>query len=77
VSSVDPDGPAADKLLPRSPIGADIITHINDQRVKTSADLTAALKNVKAGDIVSFRVWSIRGDGASAGRIVRLRAVGK
>ncbi|MBI4503122.1 MAG: trypsin-like peptidase domain-containing protein [Gemmatimonadetes bacterium] len=77
VSSVDPDGPAADKLLPRSAIGADIITHINEERVKTLADLSAALRSVKPGDIVSFRVWSMRGEGASGSRVVRLRAAGK
>jgi serine protease Do len=77
VSSVDPDGPAADKLLPRSPIGADIITHVNEERVKTAADLSAALKDVKAGDIVSLRVWSVRSEGPSASHVVRLRAAGK
>jgi S1-C subfamily serine protease len=74
VRNVDPDGPAADKLLPRSPVGADIITHVNEERVKTSADLTTALKNVKPGDIVSLRVWSIRGEGSGASHVVRLRA---
>ena len=75
VASVDPDGPSADRLFPaKSPQGTDIITHVNDQRVKTTADLSAALRGLKAGDIVSLRTYVVRGDGTGTSRIVRLRA---
>ena len=73
VTAVDADGPAADKLLPaRSPGGTDIITHINGQRVKTVNDLNAALKDVKAGEVVSLQTWVVRGPDSST-RVVRLR----
>ncbi len=74
VTSVDPDGPAAEKLFAaQNPQGTDIITHVNGQRVKTVADLNAALKDVKAGDIVSLQTWVARGESSST-RVVRLRA---
>jgi serine protease Do len=74
VTAVDPDGPAAEKLLPASQtaLGADIITHVNGARVKTVADLNTALQDVKPGEVISLQTWVVRRDG-SASRIVRLR----
>lgn len=70
VTGVDPDGPAADK-----PIGPQqIITHVNGQRVRTLADLEAALKDVRPGDIVSLRVYRPQVDSFG---VVRLRAGGQ
>ncbi len=77
VTSIDPDGPAAEKLFPaRSPAGTDIITHLNGVRVKTVAELTAALGDVKAGEVVSLQTWVARRpeQGPSTSRVVRLRA---
>src|SRR6185436_10622553 len=74
VTAVDPDGPAAEKLIPaRSGQGADIITHVNGQRVKTVRELNESLKNVSAGDLVSLRVFRAAG-GSSGSLIIRLRA---
>jgi serine protease Do len=70
VTHVDPDGPAADKAIgPQQ-----IITHVNGQRVRTMADLEAALKNVKPGEVVSLRVYRPQ---ANSFGVVRLRAGGQ
>jgi serine protease Do len=75
VNTVDPDGPAQDRLFPaHSAQGTDIITHVNGQRVKSTADLATALKAVKAGEVVSLQTYVVRGDGTGTSRIVRLRA---
>lgn len=75
VVDVDPDGPAADKLFPRrSGQGTDIITHVNGARVKTVADLSAALKSVRPGEIVSLRTYLVAPTGdQGVSRVIRLR----
>jgi len=78
ITGIDPDGPARDK--PLVPANArrgwvDIITHVNDQRVRTTADMDAALEEVEPGDIVTLRVYQVQGNQAVTS-IVRLRAAG-
>jgi len=75
IRSVDPDGPSADKLMPRDfPAGTDIITHVDGKRVKTVPELDDALKGVKAGDVVSLRTFNVPGsDDRGSQRIVRVR----
>ena len=73
---VDPNGPARGKALaPASPQQGvlDIITHVNDQRVRTVSELEDALGNVLAGSIVSLRVHQVRGS-TGGSSVVRLRA---
>ncbi|MBI2537397.1 MAG: Do family serine endopeptidase [Gemmatimonadetes bacterium] len=63
VTSVDPDGPAAEKGIgPRM-----IITHVNGQRVRTMGEFEKAMEPVKKGDVVSLQIWST---------VIRLRAGG-
>jgi serine protease Do len=72
ITDVDPDGPAADKGLgPRQ-----IITHVNNERMRTLADLREALSGVQEGDIVSLRVYLLPGDPSQPGQsvVVRMRA---
>ena len=76
IVSVDPNGPARGKVLaPASPRQGvlDIITHVNDQRVRTVSELEDALRTVPAGSIVSLRVHQVRG-GTGGSSVVRLRA---
>jgi serine protease Do len=73
ITSVDPDGPAAEKGLgPQL-----IITHVNGQRVRTMDDFAAAMTNVKKGDIVSLQIYAMGANGGQgASTVVRLRAGG-
>src|SRR5262249_16808057 len=74
VTAVDPDGPAAEKLIPaRSGQGADIITHVNGQRVRTARELNESLKGISTGDLISLRVYRAAG-GSSGSLVIRLRA---
>ena len=76
VTSVDQDGPAADKLVaaessPRSP---DVITHINGEKVATVEDLNRTLRNTKPGEVISLRVYNQQMDQQRGGsRVVRMR----
>ncbi|HWP38270.1 MAG TPA: Do family serine endopeptidase [Gemmatimonadales bacterium] len=74
ITGVDPDGPAADKGLgPRQ-----IVTHVNNERVRSIAELRQILKDVKPGDVVSLRVYLLPADPSQPGQsvVVRLRAGG-
>ena len=75
VTSVDPEGPAGEKLVPEGvPQGPDIITYVNDIRVKTVPQLNEVLKTTRPGEVVSLRVLNeqLGGNGGSS-RIVRMR----
>jgi len=50
--------------------GPDIILDLEGKPVKTPADLRQALKNYKAGDIVSLRIYNTQ---AKNRRIERIR----
>jgi serine protease Do len=75
ISSIDQDGPAADKagqgLLPRA-----IITHVNGERVRTMPEFQKAMAGVKKGDVVSLQLSIMGQNGQWASSVVRLRAGG-
>ena len=74
ITAVDPDGPAADKGLgPRQ-----IITHVNNERVRSVAELRQILGGVRGGDVVSLRIFLPPVDPSVQGQsvVVRLRAAG-
>jgi len=76
VTAVDPDGPAADKLVPAesSPRSPDVITHVNGNKVATVEDLNRALQSTQAGEVISLRVYNQQMDQQRGGsRIVRMR----
>jgi serine protease Do len=73
VTSVAPDGPAYQKLLPPDEGGPDIILKVNGQPVRTRAEFRKALEPVKAGNIVTLHVYGA-GPRLGAQRVVRLRA---
>jgi S1-C subfamily serine protease len=77
ITGIDPDGPARDKQL--FPADArrgflEIVTHVNDDRVRTVDELNDALANVEPGDIVMLKIYQVRGNQAPVTRVVRLRA---
>ena len=76
IAGVDPNGPARGKALaaasPRQGV-LDIVTHVNDRRVRTIDELEDALVAVPVGSIVSLRVFQWRGN-AGQSSVVRLRA---
>jgi serine protease Do len=74
ITSVDPNGPAADKGLgPRQ-----IITHVNGESVRSIAELRQVLNDVRAGEVVSLRIYLPGADASQPGQsvVVRLRAAG-
>ena len=68
VADIDPEGPAYDFL-----IRGEIITHVEGERVRTEADLAAALEPVRPGQIISVRTALIRGSADVRTRTVRFR----
>jgi serine protease Do len=77
VADVDPDGPAASKLVPWQPgEGGDIITNVNGQRVRTEGDLADALRGSKPGDIVELQLYRVIRGIEPATRFLRMRVAG-
>jgi serine protease Do len=78
VTAVDPNGPARNRIFP--PVTQrgwlDIITHVNGERVQTEAEFDEAVRTVQPNEVVSLRVYSLRGETGQS-RIVRLRAGGE
>ena len=77
ITGIDPNGPAHNK--PLFPADArrgvlDIITHLNDDRIRTVDELNEALAGVEPGDIVTLRIYQVLRDQPPTTRIVRLRA---
>lgn len=66
VTDVSRDGTAFGKLFPD-----DIITHIEDGRIRTEQDLDAVLTSASSGDILSVRVVNVGGEPRA--RLVRVR----
>jgi serine protease Do len=74
VTDVAPQGPAAGKLFPPSQGATDIILKIDGQPVRSRADLRAALRKVKSGDIATLVVFTLPGDGSEGRqRVARIR----
>ena len=77
ITGIDPNGPAHNK--PLFPADArrgvlDIITHLNDDRIRTVDELNEALADVEPGDIVTLRIYQVLRDQPPTTRIVRLKA---
>ena len=71
IESVDPDGPARDQLVRRW-----AITHVNEIRVHSESDLTAALRDVQPNEVFQIRIAAPGQGGTINRRTVRLRAGG-
>ncbi len=71
VTEVSPDGPAFRRLVGTDDQGGpDIILGVNGQPTRTRAELRAALRGLKTGDIVTLQVFNYS---TGAQRVVRLR----
>ena len=70
VTAVTAGGPAYGEVAGPDNGGPDIILDLEGKPVKTPADLRQALKNYKAGDIVSLRIYNTQ---AKNRRIERIR----
>ena len=70
VTDVKPGGPSWNELADPDQGGPDIILEVEGKPVKTSAELRQALAGMKAGDIVSVRVYNPR---AKTRRIERIK----
>ena len=68
VTGIYPAGPSYGKLF----ADYDIITHVNDVRVRSERDLENALRDVAQGDIVSVQTYRFRADETEFAR-VRIR----
>src|SRR3954452_24905135 len=70
VTGVTPGGPAYGEVAGPDNGGPDVILDLEGKPVKNPADLRQALKNYKAGDIVSLRIYNTQ---AKNRRIERIR----
>ncbi len=70
VTGVAPGGPSYGEVAAPETGGPDIIQEIEGKAVRTPADLRQALKNYKAGDIVTLRIYNTQ---AKTRRIERIR----
>jgi serine protease Do len=71
ITEVSPDGPAYSRLLGADDGGPDVLVRVNDQPVGSRAELRAALRGLKSGDIVTLYVLTRQQQWAQ--RVVRLR----
>jgi serine protease Do len=69
VTDVTPGGPAWEQLVDEERGGPDIILSVEGKPVRTEADLRAALKDEKAGSVVTLRVYNPRQQGRRVERI--------
>ncbi len=78
VMDVDPEGPAQGKLNESSPRGGvlEIITHVNNQRVRTREDLRQTLRAVPPGRIVAVQTVRVTANGSTS-RPVYIRTTNK
>jgi serine protease Do len=70
VTEVTPGGPSYGEVAEPETGGPDIILELEGKSVKTPADFRQALKEYKAGDIVSLRIYNTQ---AKTRRIERIR----
>jgi serine protease Do len=70
VTNVVPGGPSWNTLSDGSQGGPDIITEVEGKPVKSPADVREAIKGMKAGDVVSLRVYNT---GAKNRRVERIK----
>src|SRR5574341_462510 len=67
VTDVAPDGPWAEK----GPGPRVIITYVNGERVRTTADFDKALQPVKKGDVVSVQIYLLDQSGQGRSTVIR------
>jgi S1-C subfamily serine protease len=70
VTNVVAGGPSWNTLSDGSQGGPDIITEVEGKPVKSPADVREAIKGMKAGDVVSLRVYNT---GAKNRRVERIK----
>jgi serine protease Do len=70
VTGVTPGGPSHGEVAEPHAGGPDIILELEGKSLKSSADLSQALKSYKSGDIVSLRIYNTQ---AKTRRIERIR----
>jgi serine protease Do len=70
VTDVKPDGPAAQSVAGPGNGGPDVILSIEGKPVRSPQDLRSALAGMKAGDIVTLRIYNAQ---AKSYRIERLK----
>jgi S1-C subfamily serine protease len=73
VTAVAPGGPAQGEVADPNSGGPDILLSVEGKAVKGTGDLRQVLKNYKAGDIVTLRLYNTR---AKTNRIERIRLAG-
>lgn len=73
VESVDPYGPADGLLTAQSDGGFDIITAVEGKAVRTEADLRAAIRAARAGEVLSLTVLTPVRNDKPASRVVRVK----
>jgi serine protease Do len=75
VTEVDLESPAQGQLCPQAAANCgfgDVITHVNGRRVHSVQEFEAALRSVRAGDIVSLRLYN-PSPPAPGARLARIR----
>jgi serine protease Do len=73
VTDVEEGGPSFQKIAPPDGGGPDVITQVNDVRVRTPEDFKRALRGVAPGSVVQLRVVNLNQDKFPA-RIVNIRS---
>jgi serine protease Do len=74
VRDVNPDGPAGGRLKGEDSGAPDIITAVEDQPIRTEADLRGALRGVGNGRVASITVYDPAANSGQGGRrVVRIR----
>jgi serine protease Do len=71
IADVEEGGPSWQQVGSPSQGGPEIITHVNQQRVRTVEEFTRALRAVDRGEVVQLRVYNVQ---AQQERVVFIRA---
>ncbi len=71
VSDVEEGGPSWQQVFAPNQGGPEIITHVNQQRVRNVEEFTRALRSVDRGEVVQLRVYNVQGQ---LERVVFVRA---
>ncbi len=74
VSAVDPEGPAAEQVVPPGDNGPDILVGVEGRGTASVADVRAALKGIPAGRVVELRLYNVA---AKQYRVERIRLGGE
>jgi serine protease Do len=71
ISDVEEGGPAWGKLFGPDQGGPEVITQVNDARVRSREEFQGALRAVRSGEVVQLRVYNVR---LGQARVVRIRS---